>query len=61
MKTFKELGLSSKITNLLDSLNLVTPTEIQEKAIPVALQGKDIIGSSATGSGKTLAFGLPII
>lgn len=38
-----------------------TPTKIQREAIPVALQGKDIIGLAETGSGKTGAFALPIL
>ena len=61
MKGFKELGLSKEILEVLDGLGFEEPTEIQEKAIPLALAGKDIIGGSATGSGKTLAFASPII
>jgi len=38
-----------------------TPTKIQKEAIPIALQGKDIIGLAETGSGKTGAFGIPIL
>ncbi|MBS3090097.1 DEAD/DEAH box helicase [Candidatus Pacearchaeota archaeon] len=45
----------------LEVLGFEEPTEIQQKAIPLALAGKDIIGGSATGSGKTLAFGSSII
>lgn len=58
---FEKLGLNSKIVETLRGMKIETPTEIQEKAIPVALKGKDIIGGSATGSGKTLAFAAPII
>ncbi|MFH1889708.1 MAG: DEAD/DEAH box helicase [Nanoarchaeota archaeon] len=61
MKTFKELGLGSDLLKALDEMNLTKPTEIQEKVIPLAINGQDIIGGSATGSGKTLAFGAPII
>ena len=61
MKNFKELGLSHAFLKNLEEFKFGEPTEIQEKVIPVALQGKDIIGASATGSGKTLAFGAPII
>lgn len=61
MKTFTELGLSSDIIKVLDELGIKEPTEIQEKAIPLAIAGKDVIGGSATGSGKTLAFGSAIL
>ncbi|MBS3092276.1 DEAD/DEAH box helicase [Candidatus Pacearchaeota archaeon] len=61
MKSFKELGLSHAFLKNLEEFKFGEPTEIQEKVIPLALQGKDIIGASATGSGKTLAFGAPII
>lgn len=61
MKNFNELGLSPKMLKVLEEMKFQSPTEIQEKTIPLALEGKDIIGSSATGSGKTLAFSLGII
>jgi ATP-dependent RNA helicase RhlE len=46
---------------ILDKLKFVTPTPIQHQAIPIALQGKDIMGIAQTGTGKTLAFGIPTI
>ncbi|MAE49210.1 hypothetical protein CMI48_00110 [Candidatus Pacearchaeota archaeon] len=61
METFTKLGLSKEVTSVLARLGFSEPTEIQEKAIPLALEGKDIIGGSATGSGKTLAFASPIL
>ena len=61
MEKFIKLGLSEELTRVLEEFNFKTPTEIQEKAIPLALAGKDIIGGSATGSGKTLAFASTII
>ncbi len=61
MEKFKALGLSKEILSVLEELKFETPSEIQEKAIPLALAGKDIIGDSATGSGKTLVFAAPII
>ena len=60
-KTFAELGLTTDIIKVLDELEITEPTEIQEKTIPLALAGKDVIGGSATGSGKTLAFGSAIL
>jgi ATP-dependent RNA helicase DeaD len=61
MKKFEELGLSKQTLEILNKVGFTEPTEIQEKAIPLALAGRDIIGGSATGSGKTLAFGSAII
>jgi superfamily II DNA/RNA helicase len=61
MEKFKELGLSQGILDAIDAKGISEPTEIQEKTIPLALAGKDIVGGSATGSGKTLAFSAPII
>ena len=61
MKTFEELGMSKNLLKAIEELKFTEPSEIQEKVIPIALTGKDIIGGSATGSGKTLAFGAPII
>ncbi len=61
MKTFRELGLSDEMDYILSDLGIKTPSEIQEKAIPLAVAGRDVIGGSATGSGKTLAFASGII
>ncbi len=61
MTKFEELGLSYEILNVLNNAGFEEPSEIQEKTIPLALAGKDIIGGSATGSGKTLVFACPII
>ena len=58
---FRALDLSPKLHDLLDRLGFVTPTPIQEQAIPAALTGHDLIGLAQTGTGKTLAFTLPII
>ncbi|KAK4530329.1 hypothetical protein CCYA_CCYA04G1186 [Cyanidiococcus yangmingshanensis] len=56
-----ELGLSSRVLSALDSLGWMQPTPIQARAIPVALAGRDVLGSAVTGSGKTAAFLIPII
>ncbi len=61
MTSFKELGISHKLLKVLEEIGFKEPTEIQEKVIPLALAGNDIIGESATGSGKTLAFGTTIL
>tara|TARA_Y100000310_G_scaffold345413_1_gene464696 strand:- start:5308 stop:6621 length:1314 start_codon:yes stop_codon:yes gene_type:complete len=61
MEKFTKLGLSKELTDVLKQFGFEEPSEIQEKAIPIALAGKDIIGGSATGSGKTLAFASAII
>ena len=61
MEKFRKLGLSTQMLELIEKAGFTEPSEIQEKAIPLAMAGKDIIGGSATGSGKTLAFGAPII
>ena len=61
MENFTKLGLSKALTDVLKQFGFTEPTEIQEKSIPLAMEGKDIIGGSATGSGKTLAFASPII
>ena len=61
MKTFEELGLNEKALGTLLNLGIKIPSEIQEKAIPLVLAGRDVIGGSATGSGKTLAFTSGII
>jgi ATP-dependent RNA helicase DeaD len=58
---FIDFKLSPNILKALQKLNFNTPTLIQEKCIPLALEGKDIVAQSQTGSGKTAAFGLPII
>ncbi|MDR2130247.1 MAG: DEAD/DEAH box helicase [Odoribacteraceae bacterium] len=59
--TFQELNISKPILQALAEKGYETPTPIQEKAIPVALQGKDLLGTAQTGTGKTAAFAIPII
>lgn len=58
---FKELKLSSKILDEIDKMGYIEATPIQELAIPLVLEGKDIIGLAQTGTGKTAAFSLPLI
>ncbi|CAN5492387.1 DEAD/DEAH box helicase [soil metagenome] len=59
--TFAELGLSEPITRAIAGLGFESPTPIQARAIPVLLQGGDLIGQAQTGTGKTAAFALPLI
>ncbi len=58
---FEELGISEGITLSLKKNNIINPTPVQKKAIPLILDGQHIMAQSRTGSGKTLAFILPII
>ena len=58
---FNEFPLPEAIQHKLEALNFKTPTAIQQKAIPVALNGKDILGSAQTGTGKTAAFSIPLL
>ena len=57
--TFKELGLDAKILKALDDMGYEKPTPIQARAIPAALQQRDVLGIAQTGTGKTGAFTLP--
>ena len=61
MPSFEELGLSGPVLRAIARTGYTEPTPIQAQAVPLALEGKDIIGASQTGTGKTAAFGLPII
>ena len=58
---FKDLELSDEILSAVELLGFTEMTEIQEKSIPIILEGKDVIGRSNTGTGKTAAFGIPVI
>ena len=58
---FAELGLTPRITATLTTLGYEEPTPIQRAAIPVLLEGRDVLGQAATGTGKTAAFTLPLI
>lgn len=58
---FYGLGIAPKILDILERIKFKTPTPIQFKAIPLAIDGKDVIGIAQTGTGKTHAFAIPII
>ena len=59
--TFRDLSVSEPILKALADKKYETPTPIQEQAIPVAFEGRDILGIAQTGTGKTAAFAIPII
>ena len=61
MITFSELPLSSALQRNLAASQFVAPTPIQMRALPPALDGRDVIGTAQTGTGKTLAFLIPIL
>lgn len=58
---FYGMGIAPKLLDILWQLQYKTPTPIQHKSIPVAVEGKDLIGIAQTGTGKTLAFSVPLI
>ena len=58
---FRDLGLNAPILKALEEQGYVKPSPIQEKAIPPALQGRDVLGCAQTGTGKTCAFATPIL
>lgn len=60
-KLFSELGLSAEVLKAIDRLGFEQASPIQAEAIPVLLQGRDVVGQSQTGSGKTAAFGIPAV
>ena len=60
-QTFDGLGIAPKLLAALDRAKFIHPTPIQARSIPVALEGKDMIGIAQTGTGKTLAFGIPML
>jgi len=61
MENFLSLNLEPTLIESLAKINFKTPTPIQAKAIPIALSGKDILGTAQTGTGKTAAFGIPLV
>ena len=61
MTNFASLGLAEPLVRAVTEAGYDTPTPIQEQAIPVMLQGGDLMGLAQTGTGKTAAFVLPLI
>lgn len=58
---FSDLGISESILKVLEKLHLNQPTPIQQKTIPTAITGQDLIGIAQTGTGKTFAYGIPML
>ena len=61
MASYQDFHLSPETMRAIEQMGFTQPTEIQEKAIPVMLEGKEIIAKAPTGTGKTCAFGIPIM
>ncbi|MFH1683425.1 MAG: DEAD/DEAH box helicase [Candidatus Margulisiibacteriota bacterium] len=59
--SFYGLGIAPRILELIEKLKFKHPTPIQLKAIPIGIEGQDIIGVAQTGTGKTIAFGIPLV
>lgn len=59
--TFEDLDLAPAVLDAIKAMNYVTPSPIQVKAIPVLLQGNNLLGTAQTGTGKTAAFSLPLL
>jgi len=61
MTSFRDLKLSEPLIRVLDEIGYETPTPIQSQAIPLLMNGRDILGHAPTGTGKTAAFALPLL
>src|ERR1700748_2809169 len=61
LTSFQDFGLADGIARALRDENYITPTPIQAQTIPLALEGRDVVGIAQTGTGKTAAFALPIL
>ena len=59
--TFTDLGVHPALVSLLQKQGITAPTPVQEQAIPIGIEGRDLVGIAQTGTGKTLAFALPMI
>lgn len=61
MLTFSDFGLSEQVVRSINNMGFEEATPIQEKAIPICLEGRDLMGQAHTGTGKTAAFGIPLV
>ena len=60
-KSYRDSAIDVRIIKAVEEMGFESMTPIQEQAIPIMLEGKDLIGQAQTGTGKTAAFGIPII
>ncbi len=58
---FEDMGLSPRILSAIDTAGYESPTPIQDQSIPIAMEGKDLLGLAQTGTGKTAAFAIPLL
>ena len=61
MTQFNDFQISASLKKRLAACNFITPTPVQDGAIPPALEGRDVLATAQTGTGKTLSFLIPII
>jgi ATP-dependent RNA helicase DeaD len=61
LKNFNEFGFEPKVLRAITEMGFEESTPIQEKAMPIAMENRDLIGQAQTGTGKTAAFGLPLV
>ena len=61
MHQFSQYAISANLLTALNKLKLTSATPIQHMSIPLALDGRDLLGTAQTGTGKTFAFGIPLI
>ena len=59
--TFEQLGLAEELLNAVTEQGYITPTPVQQKAIPLILEGRDVLAGAQTGTGKTASFTLPLL
>ncbi|MFN5640436.1 MAG: DEAD/DEAH box helicase, partial [Akkermansiaceae bacterium] len=59
--TFEAMALAAPLKQVLNELNYTTPSPVQAQAIPLLLEGRDLLGCAQTGTGKTASFALPIL
>ena len=59
--TMKDLNLMPALAEAVEDMGFTEPTPIQRQAVPIALEGRDVIGCASTGTGKTAAFLLPLL
>ncbi len=61
MISFDQMGLSESVLQAVASMGFEEPTPIQEQTIPIAMEGRDVVGRAQTGTGKTVAFAIPMV